>query len=511
MNRIGLDLGTSGVKALLLPADGGEPSLVYRKYPLLYPRTGWAELRPQDVLAAVCDVLTETARNLTPSAPGVIAVSSQAQAVLPVTQGFTPLYNIIVTMDARTIPQYDWWRNIADAWTVYQKTGTPFSSISTVNKIMWHKENNPALYERAWKFCCVQDFVLGYLCGEALIDYSLAGRTMMFNPGRKTWDEDVLAQAGLDAEKLSRPVSSTTVAGTLRPGLAEKIHFPASTRLVVGGHDQCCGALGAGVNRSGLAMNALGTVDALVVVNSEFVVTKSLMERCLPCYPYVTPDAYASMAINTGNGIMLQWFRDTLCHEESRKAAEQELDAFALIIDSAADSPADIFVLPHLQGADTPVPDPHSAGAFVGLRATTDKGQLIRALLDSLTYEMKQNIVALEENGYSIHEIRAIGGGAKSSKWLQIKADIYQKPVVSMRVNEAAALGAAILGSIGAEFYSDEAEAVNHLVHPGIVYEPDDHRKDDIETRFAEYRRLYPALREINHVVSERIRRQQNS
>jgi xylulokinase len=510
MNRIGLDLGTTGVKALLLPADGGVPSLAYREYPLLHPRIGWAELRPLDVLTAVREVLTETAPRLTRSAPSVIAISSQAQAVVPVAKDFTPLDNIIVTMDGRTIPQYEWWRDSVDAWAVYQKTGTPFSSISTVNKIMWHKANNPGLYERAWKFCCVQDFVLGVLCGEALIDYSLAGRTMMFNPRLGRWDEDVLALAGLKVEKLSRPVPSTTVAGTLRPGLAGEIGIPAATRIVVGGHDQCCGALGAGVNRPGLAMNALGTVDALVVVGHEFTASTDLMNRCLPCYPYVIPNAYVSMAINTSNGIMLQWFRDTLCGEECSEAVRRRLDPYAHIIDSAADTPADLFVLPHLQGADIPAPDPYSAAAFIGLRATTDKSQMIRAVLDSLSYEMKQNIVAFEENGHSIREIRAIGGGAKSAKWLQIKADIYQKPVVSMQVGEAAALGAAILGGIGAGFYRSADDAVEDLVRPGVRYEPDARHSGVLETRFAEYRRLYPALRDVNHLLSERIRRQQD-
>ncbi len=503
MCLVGLDMGTTGVKACAFDLKGGLLGSAYREYPLLHPQAGWSELCPRTVVSSMKEVLAELGAGI--EAPiGAISVSSQGQAVLPIDREGRPLYNIIVTMDGRTTPQHRWWMENVDSSRVYERTGLSFASIYTVNKIMWHRQNNPELYERAWKFCCVQDYIIHELCGELLMDYSLAGRTMMLNPREKRWDEWVLGLAGIDLGKLSRLAPSTTVAGTLRPGLARELGLSPDIRIVVGGHDQACGAIGAGVVRPGMAMNALGTVDALVAVLPGFSESSVMLKNNYPCYPHALHDHYITMAINTNSGLLLKWFKNTVCSEEKAYAKANGLDPYDYIIGKIPDGISDLYVLPHLEGAGTPIMDPEATGAIVGLRLTTGKDELCRAVLESLTYDMRQNVEALEAAGNRLDEIRAVGGGAKSQKWLQIKANIFGKPVVALEVTEAASLGAAILGGVGIGLFPDGESAAGEMVRTGRTFEPDASVKQAYDERYAGYLTLYPSLKELSHSIRRR-------
>lgn len=503
---VGLDMGTSGIKALAFDEKGMQLGAAYREVTLLKPQPGWCEHDPREVLAKTKSVLAELSARL-PAKMDVIAISSHGQAVLPVDEDGEPLYNIIVTMDGRTIPQYEWWKRNADPKELYRLTGLPLASIYTVNKIMWHLSGKDIAPEKIRKFLCVQDYVVNVLTGNAYIDYSLAGRTMMLSPQRKVWDETILGMAGIEEDKLARLVPSTTIAGMIRTSLAKELGIPEGVRIVVGGHDQACGALGSGVVRPGMAMNAIGTVDALVSVLPRFTLDEVFLKNNYPCYPHVLPDRYLTMAINTNGGLSLKWYRDAFCKEEKERCAAAGEDVYTHIIEECPDRPSEIYFLPHLAGAGTPVSDPLSAGAFVGLRLSHEKGDLTRAVLDSLAYEMRQNIEAIESTGTSIEEIRAIGGGAKTGKWLQIKADIFQKRIVTMRASESAALGAAILGAVGIGAFSSCEEAVETMVATGEAYEPDPAMRPEYDERYAEYLSVYPALKEVNHALSGRMSR----
>lgn len=503
MCLVGLDMGTTGVKALAFDIDGNQLAYSYREYQLIHPKLGWSELDPSEVLSCTKTVLIEMASKLTVPVD-VISISSQGQAMLPIDKNGNALYNIIVTNDGRTIPQYNWWLENVDQKEAFKHTGLPFASMYTINKIMWHKQNNPEIYEKAWKFCCVQDFIIFMLCGETMMDYSLAGRTMMLNPQTKKWDERILELAGIDKNKLSTLVPSTTVAGMLRPTIAKELGLSIDTAIVVGGHDQACGAIGAGVTRPGMAMNALGTVDALVAVLPKFTLSDILLRNNYPCYPHAYNNQYISMAINPNGGLLLKWYKNTFCGDEKAYAEQHGLDIYDYIIEKATNKISDIYVLPHLEGTGTPISDPESTGAIVGLRLTSNKNDICRAVLDSLAYDMRQNILMMESTGNNINEIRTIGGGAKSQKWLQIRADIFQKKVVTLKVGEAASLGAAILGGIGIGAFKNEQEAVERMVKVNKVFEPNKSLKEQYEEHYLEYLTVYPSLKELSHKICRR-------
>lgn len=501
----GMDLGTSSVKAAVFDEDGKQLAFSRREVDLILPQTGWAELEPEPYLNKVYETLGDVSQQCK-GRIRCITLSSQAQAVVPVDEKGNPLYNIIVTMDNRTLRQYDFWKENYDEWEMYQRTGNGFASIYAVNKIMWHKENLPELYERAWKFCCVQDYVGFVLSGNGpYIDFSMAGRTMMLSPDQLHWDEGVLEAAGISRKKLSEPAASTMVIGKVKENIRMGLKLMDGCQVVLGGHDQACGAIGSGVIRPGMVMDACGTVDAMVSVLPGLTLEQSMLKNNLPCYRHADGNSYITMAINTNGGLFLKWYKNTFFHEESQLCCQQNCDIYTHMIEECANTPSDLYVLPHLEGAGTPVNDPLSLGALVGLRVSHTKKDITRAVLDSLGYEMKINLTAIEQStGQPVEEVRMIGGGAKTPKWLQIKADIFNRRVAVPTIQEAAALGAAVIGAVGTGSFESFGQAIRHMVHMKEVYVPDSAMVREYETRLAEYKKIYPGLKDVSHLISKR-------
>lgn len=497
----GIDLGTSGVKAAVYDASGHTLSCAKRECELVTPKTGWSELDPKDYLDKVYQVIGEAARqaggNIT-----AIAISSQAQAVLPILRGGEPLYNIIVTMDNRTIPQYMFWKKEHDEKEMYARTGNAFSAIFALNKIMWHRQNQPEIYERAWKFCCVQDYVAYMLTGEGpYTDYSIAGRTSMLSVKEPVWDRKVLEIAGIDEEKLSTPVPSVTVAGMVRESVRNICGISGECPVVIGGHDQACGAIGSGVVHPGMLMDACGTVDAMVTVLPGMVISDMMRENALPCYRHADNKNYITMGINTNGGLFLKWYKNNLY----KGTAEKGEDIYTHMIRESPDTPADIYVMPHLEGAGTPINDPLSMAAIVGIRVSTTQKDITRAVLDSLAYEMKLNLDAMEEaTQCTIDEIRMIGGGAKTPKWVQIKADIFQKKIATLESEETPSLGAAVIAAVASGYYKDFDEAIQNMIHVKEIYYPDTRMRNEYGLRASEYRDIYEGLKKVNHKISSR-------
>jgi len=500
---IGLDAGTTGIKAIAFDMDGNILSSSYREYSLLIPHEGWSELDPQSMWRCAKEVLSDISQNVEIR---VITVSSQGQAVAPFDRNGKPLYNFISTVDSRTVREYQWWCEHYSESDMYYRTGLAFSPIYTANKIMWMRDNIPEIFAKVWKFLCVEDYLTFRLSGETVIDYSLAGRGMMLDARNLCWDEDILNSIGINKTQLSTLAKASTLIGGILPSVAQELNLNQSVRIVVGGHDQFCGTIGCGVIDSCQTMDATGTVEVLVTIVPNFPPHNELMKYHYSCSPHLKDNSYSIMSINQNGGILLKWYKNTFCEAETKYAEQQGLDPYTHIIDQSSDNIANLYVLPHLNGIETPTLDPFSAGAIVRLRASHKKADITRAVLDSIAYDMRQQIIALETVCPKISEIRAIGGGAKHPKLLQIKADVTQKTIVSMAVNEAASLGAAILGATGVGDFDSITEAVSKFVKTDATFFPDPKKCDAYNCTFAEYLHLYPALKKFNHDVTQRIR-----
>jgi xylulokinase len=245
-------------------------------------------------------------------------------------------------------------------------------------------------------------------------------------------------------------------------------------------------------------MNAMGTADAICPVFENVSFSNAMLADNFAVYPYTREDLYCTIGFNLTGGLLLKWYRDTLCREEERAAREAGADPYSVILSGMSDSPKDLFVLPHFVGSGTPSLDPFSKGAVVGLKISTTKSNLTRSIVDSINLEMKCNLERLAANGIPIREVRAVGGGAKSDAWLALKASCFGVPVVRPRVQEAVSLGSALLAGAAAGVFSGVAEAVKAMVAMGDTFEPDPRLHAVYEEKYGKYRELYGRLADFN-------------
>ncbi len=501
MSLMGVDIGTTGCKAIVFRMDGEVIGQGYREYPLLQGQNpGWMELNPQAVWNGVQSAIQEAVARAGNGDPvTAISFSSQGEACTPIDDRGNFLGNSIVTFDNRTIEQAAFFENKLGAERIFQITGMPLHPMHTINKILWWRENRPEVFGKASKFLCWADMAIYKLGGRAAIDYSLAGRTMAFDVHEERWSDKILGVAGIEESLFPEALPSGTVVAPITHEMAESLGLPEKVMLVTGAHDQPAGALGAGVIESGVAMDATGTVECITPAFDHLVLTDDMRRNSYCCYHHAYPGLYCTLSFNFTGGSLLRWYRDNFGRTEIEEAQISGLDVYDVLLGKASSGPSPILVLPHFTITGTPWFDPQSKGAILGLTLGHTHNDLVKALLDGVTYEMRLNLDYLEKSGVAIHHLRAIGGGAKSRVWMQLKADIFNRPVSSLNVSEAACLGVAMLAGAATNIYHDLKEAVSHLVKIKETYEPQPELAARYAERYSLYCEMYPLLRDFLH------------
>jgi xylulokinase len=403
-------------------------------------------------------------------------------------------------MDTRTEPQNDWLRDHLGARELFDRTGMPIHTINTLPKLLWIKQHAPDVWQSAHQFLLYEDFLINKMTGRAMISACLASRTQLYDTRQGRWSPEILAALELDPTRLATVQRSGQSAGYMRRGLAESLGFAEPPLVVTGGHDQACGALGVGLVQPGLAMVSTGTAEVVEVAMAGLpALNTALYEGNISVYRHVVPGLYLAMTLNHSGGLLLRWFRDTLCREEIAQAQRDQRDAYDVILQDASPDPSPLLVLPHFAGSGTPTFDTASKGAILGLTFATTKTDLAKAMLEGLTFELRLNLNLLQAGGIAIDELRAIGGGARSDLWTQLKADVTGIPVVVPNITEAACLGAALLAGEGAGCYPSAAQVAQERVQLTRHILPDPERAARYTERYLLYQQLYPAVAPIAH------------
>ena len=499
MSLLGIDVGTTGAKAVAFSHEGKPLASAYEEYRLRSPEPGWMEVDPHEVAAAVRNVIGSVASETKADPVSALAVSAMGEAAVPVSEKGAFLAGVQVSMDERTAQYPDWWRERISPAEVYAITGHSIYSIYTVPRTQWIKEHMPEVYRNTWKFLCMPEFVLYLLGCEPVTDYSEAGRTMGFDARNRCWSERIFDVAGLDMEKFPRAEQAGTVVGEVSDEAADSLGLPHGVKCVTGGHDQPCTALGAGIVSGGSAVYGTGSVDCITPAFDGFVESEQLMASNLACYAHVVPGKYCSVAYNSTGGNLLKWYRDMMGDEERRVASERGVDPYEVILSDLPKGPTRLMVLPHFTVTGTPWFDVNSRGAILGLKLTTGRKEIVKALIEGTTFEMKLNMSILRDSGVPVESIRSTGGGAKSAVWNQLKADMLGVPVATLQTSEGGSLGTAMLAGAATGVYSSVEEAVTGLIHENERYEPRAEYAARYNERFALYRDLYPTLKELNH------------
>jgi len=499
MSLLGLDVGTTGTKAVAFDLDGRVLASAYREYPLQSPRPGWQELDPDEVWANVREVLAEVASKTKADPIKAMAMSAQGEAVTGIDKNGKSLTKSPVTFDSRTAGMPAWWLECKPRLELAQLTGMPLHGMYTINKIMWFKENEPETYAKVAKWLCYEDYVQYRLGVTPTMSHSLAGRTMALDAKTGEWSSEILSIAGVDPDLLPATAPSGQALGEIPDAIADEIGLPRGIVVATGGHDQPAGALGAGILEGGEAVYATGTVECICPIFPDFTMDERMANNNICCYPSCVPGLYASIAFNFTGGSLLKWYRDTFAAEERGEAAQSGRDVYDIICENIPPEPENLLILPHFTVTGTPHFDTASRGALLGLTLQTRKVDIVAAILSGVTYEMKLNLEMLQHAGVGISRLRAIGGGAKSRTWIQRKADIMGVPVAVLQITEAASLGVAMLAGHAVGLLPDLKAAAGRIATFESVCKPDAARVRQFADRFAVYRDVYGALREINH------------
>ncbi len=487
MSLLGVDVGTTGCKATAFSADGRPLSSAYREYPTLHPAPDQSELDSVAVWAAVRAVIAGAAAGAAADPVTALSVSSMGEAVLPVTRDRRIVGRSILSSDTRGGDLLGPLRAAYSDEAFYRINPNILGPNYTLPKLLWHRAHEPALFEGADLFLLWGDAVGFMLGGEATACHSLANRTLLFDLRKQDWSDELLGRAGIPRGKLGRCVPAGAVTGTVSAAMARELGLPAGVKIVAGGHDQCCNSLGAGICQAGQAVCGIGSFECLTPTYGKVPEPGPMLARGLNTEHHVLPGLYVSFLYNQA-GTLVKWFRDTFAQEASGGSIYARLDG------EMPAEPTRLLALPYFEMTGPPAFTADAAGAIVGLKTGTTRGEIFKSILESVTFYFADSLDGLRELGVDTSSFTATGGGAKSDRWLQIKADILGVPFIRPAITEAGVLGAAILAGLGTGVYASAAEGVGRFVRRERVFEPDAARHAVYRERLALYRQLFPAL-----------------
>jgi xylulokinase len=501
MSLLGIDAGTSGVKAAVFTQQGRLLASAYEEYDVQRPQPGLAELDAVRVWQAVKRVIRQAAVGSSADPIRALSVSSLGEAVVPLTSDRQVLGPSILNFDPRGAEFLDDLRARISGEDLYRINGNTPGNHYSLTKLLWIKKHQPEVYERAAHFLHWSGFISTMLGAEPAVDYSLANRSLLFDIRRCAWSGEMLQLFGLDAGKLPRPVASGTSIGRVSGSLADELGLPPGVVIAAGAHDQCANGLGCGVIEEGQAMYGMGTYICVMPVFSRPQEPALMIDRGLNTEHHAAPGRYVSYIYNAG-GALLKWYRDSFAAAEKQRATDAGRDIYADLIAEIPEMPSPVLVLPHFAPTGPPEFIADSSGVMVGLKLETTRGEILKGILEGSTYYLKECLDALPATGIRISNFRAAGGGSKSDAWVQLCADILERPFVRPRITEAGSLGAAILAGVGLGLFPGVEAGVEAMVQLERSFEPDPARTKGYLRRYEQYRQLWPMmkdfLREIN-------------
>lgn len=492
MSYLGIDVGTTGCKVIAFDKHGHILARAYQEYPLIIPSPGWAELDAENIWQSVKSCIVEVAKHINDDPPISVAVSTLGEATIPISPDGSALSNGIVSFDTRSISQYKQFIECANADEIYAITGLNTLPHYSLFKWMWWIENRPALYQNAWKLLCFGDFI-GFKLGiKPTIDYSMATRTLAFDVRQTSWSSKILNIANVDVEKLPEIAPSGTIMGELPDAVARNLELPLGTKLVLGGLDQACAALGAGVIQSGATLLSIGTVGVIGPVFH--AATPQMCQNGILSMPHVIPGEMITFGATVGGGSILRWYRDILGYEEREISINTGRDIYDVLLEQIDDKPTHLIMLPHLSGSRFAFDNPNAKGVLIGLTFSTSKADLIRAILEGVSYELAIIRERFENVGLSISSLRAVGGGSRSDIWMQIIADSLQLPIYAMQIYDAAPLGVALLSATALGNYKSIDDATEQAVIVRRTFSPRPGWSSYHNNHLATYRNVYKQL-----------------
>lgn len=488
----GLDIGSTGCKITVYDEEGRYLYRIYRDYPVSRS-VGEHEVRAEDIREGVCGVLKDAGAR----SPGLraLGVTSFGESCVLLDREDRPIRPVMLYTDPRGSEECRELTERLGKEHLEQVTGAAPHSMYSMPKLMWIRKHCPEDYARTERILMMEDYILYLLTGQAVIDYSLAARSMAFDIRASCWSREIFDAAGINPGLFSEPVPAGSGPYRIRADRAEELGLSPELIVVPTGHDQVAAAIGSGVFRAGQAVDGAGTVECITPVFSGIPEDRQFYDSGYAVIPYVTPGDYVTYAFSFTGGALVSWFIQNCAKAEKSLAAEQGKSVYEILEEGMKEDPTGILVLPHFAGAATPYMDEGARGAVVGLTVCHNVSDLYRAMMEGVVYEMMLNMEHLRGAGICPEKLRAAGGGAASGVWMQMKADMLNLPIVSLGNAEAGAAGCAMTAGVAAGLFRDLEEAASALIREKETYFPRSGMHEAYEALYQRYRKLYEAVR----------------
>ena len=494
---LGVDIGTSGTKTVLFSEDGVPVASATYEYPLYTPQNGYAEQEPLDWWNAVVNGIKQVIHE-----SGVIAseikgvgLSGQMHGLVMLDKDNNVIRRSIIWCDQRTAKEVVEITDKVGADRLIDITANPAITGFTAAKIMWVKNNEPENYEKCRHILLPKDYIRFMLTGEYATEVSDASGMQLLDIPNRCWSDEVLDKLGIDKSLLAQVYESPEITGRITKRVAELTGLAEGTIVVGGAGDNAAAAVGTGVVEDGKAFTTIGSSGVVFAHTSDISIDKKGRVHTFCC---AVPNCWHVMGVTQSAGLSLKWFRDNLCWSEMETALNMGVDPYYLTDKEAMEVPIGanrLIYLPYLNGERTPHLDPNCRGAFVGLSTMHKKKDMIRAVMEGVSYSLRDCVEVMREMQINVTDMMACGGGGSSPLWRQMLADLYACPVKTTQNKEGPALGVALLAAVGAGIYSSVPEACKAVILPDKVQNPIEENTKEYEKVYAVYKKLYPAMK----------------
>ncbi|MFZ7942553.1 xylulokinase [Neobacillus sp. 19] len=492
---IGIDLGTSAVKILLVNQNGDVVQEVSKPYPLIQEKTGYSEQDPKcwvdQTVSGLSDLLKDFEGN-TAEIEG-ISFSGQMHGLVLVDKDYNVLRNAILWNDTRTTKQCQDIYKVVGEKTLLAIAKNHALEGFTLPKLLWVKEYEPDVYANIHKMMLPKDYLRFRITGNINCEYSDAAGTLLLDIQQKVWSKEITSLLDIDEGILPELVESTDFTGTITQAFANETGLHPATKVFAGGADNACGAVGSGILSKGMTMCSIGTSG--VVLSYEESADLDF-EGKVHYFNHAEKDAYYTMGVTLAAGHSLSWYKNTFAPDESFDDLLSHLNEVPIGANG-------LLFTPYLSGERTPFNDAAIRGSFIGMDISHSKEDFTRAVIEGITFSLNESIEIFRGNGKTIDTIISIGGGAKNEDWLQIQADIFNANVVKLASEQGPALGAAMIAASGLGWFHSMKDFSNNIVKDSKTYSPNEENVKKYKKLFTLYQGVYRQTRELNQLLSE--------
>ncbi|PHV69294.1 xylulokinase [Sporanaerobium hydrogeniformans] len=484
MLYIGIDLGTSAVKLLLMQADGKIEKVVSKEYPLYFPYPGWSEQKPEDWWNAVVSGLEELLSECDKTQVAGMSFGGQMHGLVILDEKDEVIRPAILWNDSRTTKECNYLNEVIGKETLSHYTANISFTGFTAPKILWVKANEPDNFERIKKIMLPKDYIAYKLSGTFCTDVSDASGMLIFDVKNKCWSKEMLEICGITEDQVAKIYESYEVVGTLKKDLAKKWGLSEQVKIIAGAGDNAAAAVGTGTVGEGRCNISLGTSGTIFISSEQFGVDKN---NALHAFAHADGN-YHLMGCMLSAASCNKWWMDTIINTKDYAGEQADIKKLG---------ENKIYFLPYLMGERSPLNDPLARGTFIGLTMDTSRADMTQAVLEGVAFAIRDSFEVAKDLGIPIERSKICGGGAKSPLWKKMIANILNIKIDVIESEEGPGYGGAILAAVGCGEYASVEEAATKLVKVVETVEPTPELVTKYEESYQKFKKIYPAVKEL--------------